>query len=133
MLWVDPYGLSQYPGVGFSGTGALYPDGVNTIKIQLTGGRRGDFKNAIEAAGYNGVSGWPTGNAHPNGYTWHHVNDYDHKSNTSTMQLVSTEAHMESLPHSGSVSQFEKANGVKYETPAAKQKAHKLNSVESCS
>ena len=129
---MDPLGLSRYPGVDFSGTDALYQNGKNTVKIQLTGGRRGDFKHANTVAGYHSASGNPTGTSHPVGYTWHHLDDYDHKTNTSTMQLVSTEAHIASLPHAGSVSQFEKANGVKYETPAAKQRAHEINAKKPC-
>ncbi|PNK92128.1 hypothetical protein CEQ31_021905 [Serratia odorifera] len=121
--WIDPLGLSRYPGVDFSGSDALYPDGVSIVKIKLTGGRYGDFKAANQIAGFENASGNITGRSHPTDYTWHHLDDYDPKTNTSTMQLVKTTAHEESFPHSGSVSQFEKHHGVKYETPEAKKVA----------
>ena len=40
------------------------------------------------------------------------------------MQLIKTETHVANLPHNGSVSQFEKAFNVKYETYEAKQLAY---------
>lgn len=36
------------------------------------------------------------------------------------MQLVKTHIHEDTLPHNGSVSQFEQATGTKYETDAAR-------------
>ncbi|WP_368350112.1 RHS repeat-associated core domain-containing protein [Pectobacterium peruviense] len=125
--WIDPLGLSKYPGVDFSGTDALYQGGENTVKIKMTGGRYGDFKAANDLAGYNGPSGKATGKAHPAGYTWHHLDDYDPVTNESTMQLVKTEAHEKTFPHSGSVSQFEKHHGVEYESPEAKRIAKEMN------
>lgn len=125
--WVDPLGLSKYSGVDFAGTDALYQGGTNVVKIQMTGGRYGDFKAANDIAGYKGASGNATGKSHPDGYTWHHLDDYDPATNTSTMQLVKTEAHEASFPHAGSVSQFEKEHGVKYESKEAKTVAKGLN------
>ncbi|PWC09216.1 hypothetical protein B4923_20675, partial [Brenneria roseae subsp. americana] len=125
--WVDPLGLSIYPGVDFSGTDALYKGGTNTVKIKMTGGRYGDFKAANDIAGYKGPSGIATGKAHPDGYTWHHLDDYNPATNESTMQLVKTEAHEATFPHSGSVSQFEKHHGVEYESPEAKRVAKEMN------
>ncbi|KGT97008.1 RHS repeat-associated core domain-containing protein, partial [Dickeya fangzhongdai] len=125
--WIDPFGLSRYSGVDFSGTDALYQGGTNTVKIKMTGGRYGDFKAANELAGYKGASGMATGKAHPDGYTWHHLNDYNPVTNESTMQLVKTEAHEATFPHAGSVSQFEKHHGVEYESPEAKRIAKEMN------
>ena len=129
--WVDPLGLSKYSGVDFAGTDALYQGGTNVVKIQMTGGRYGDFKAANDIAGYKGASGNATGKSHPDGYTWHHLDDYDPATNTSTMQLVKTEAHEASFPYSGSVSQFEKEHGVKYESKEAKGVAKGLNEKQS--
>ncbi|PIT14896.1 hypothetical protein BGI32_06700 [Snodgrassella alvi] len=128
LTWIDPWGLSRYSGVDFSGTDALYQDGVNIVKIEMTGGRYGDFKNANKIAGYTNSKGNITGRSHPEGYTWHHLNDYDSKTNTSTMQLVKIEAHEATYPHAGSVSQFEKYHDVKYETSKAKAKAKEISS-----
>ena len=118
--WVDPLGLSRYSGVDFSGTDALYPNGKNTVVIKMTGSRYRDFKSANEIAQYSGSSGKATGKSHPQGYTWHHLDDYNPEKNTSTMQLVDTASHEASFPHAGSVSQFEKYHGVKYESSEAK-------------
>ncbi|WP_367419415.1 HNH endonuclease [Snodgrassella alvi] len=96
---------------------------MNTVKIKMTGGRYGDFRNANEIAGYLNSKGNITGRSHPIGYTWHHLNDYDPITNTTTMQLVKIEAHKATYPHAGSVSQFEEYHQVKYETPQAKAKA----------
>ena len=43
----------------------------------------------------------------------------------TTMVLVKTGVHEENLPHSGSVSQYEKQFGVKYETYEAKMISYK--------
>ena len=125
--WIDPTGLSRYPGVDFSGSDALYPHGESIVKIKMTGSRYGDFKAANDIAGYANASGNITGKSHPENYTWHHLNDYDPVTNTSTMQLVKTSAHEASFPHSGSVSQFEKHHGVKYESVEARKTAKSLN------
>jgi RHS repeat-associated protein len=125
--WIDPWGLSRYPGVDFSGSDALYPHGENIVKIPMTGSRYGDFKAANELANYKNSVGNITGKSHPDGYTWHHLNDYDPITNTSTMQLVETSAHEATFPHSGSVSQYEQYHGVKYESLEAKKTAKSLN------
>ncbi|MFM2482556.1 RHS repeat-associated core domain-containing protein [Celerinatantimonas sp. YJH-8] len=125
--WADPLGLSKYIGVDFTGTDALYQNGINTVKIKMTGGRYGDFKAANKLAGYKGPSGNATGKSHPDGYTWHHLNDYDPATNESTMQLVKTESHEATFPHAGSVSQFEKYHGVEYESKEAKGIASEIN------
>ncbi|MEB2280736.1 HNH endonuclease [Lysinibacillus xylanilyticus] len=57
-------------------------------------------------------------------YTWHHVADFDPSTGKSTMQLVKTEAHNASLPHQGSVKQFEQFLGVEYETYEAKKASY---------
>ncbi len=74
------------------------------VMIKLTGGRRADFKAANELGGFK---------EKPNGYTWHHVDDFDPESGTSSLQLVETTVHI-AASHRGSVAQYEKFYGVKY-------------------
>ncbi|MDP2571923.1 RHS repeat-associated core domain-containing protein [Vibrio penaeicida] len=124
MDWVDPFGLSRYPGVDFTGSDALYPVSngqKNIVKIKMEGSRGLDFKAANEAAGFKSQAGNFTQRSHPSNYTWHHLDDYDPVTNTTTMQLVETSAHEATFPHSGSVSQFEGHHGVKYGSSEAKQ------------
>jgi len=125
--WVDPFGLAPLSGVDFSGSDSLYQGGANTVKIQMQGSRYRDFKAANAQAGYKSTSGNFTGKSHPDGYTWHHVDDYDPVTNTSTMQLVETSAHEATYPHKGSVSQFEKHHGVSYKSKDAIGKANEAN------
>ncbi|MCW0309625.1 hypothetical protein NB725_004156 [Pantoea ananatis] len=73
----------------------------------MTGSRYGDFKAVNELENYKNSVGNITGKSHPDGYTWHHLNDYDPITNTSTMQLVETSAHEATFPHTVSVSQYE--------------------------
>ncbi len=124
--WIDPYGLASFKtDVDFTGSPDLYPvsgDQKNIVKIKLTGSRYRDFKAANIEADIGS-----TGTATPDGYTWHHVHDYDPETNISTMQLVKTEAHEATVPHKGSVSQFETTHGVKYESKEAKVVAESYN------
>ena len=48
------------------------------------------------------------------------------------MELVTTADHKAKCTHSGSVSDYEKAHGVKYGTDAAKAKAETLNKKCPC-
>ncbi len=81
----------------------LGPGQKNTVEIQYTGSRADDFKAANKAAGFK---------SKPEGYTWHHVPNYNAKTNTGTMQLVKTDAHRKH--HHGGVRQWEKAHNKKY-------------------
>jgi len=45
-------------------------------------------------------------------YTWHHLDDFDPATGRGTMQLITQSAHKASLPHTGSVAQFEKHFGL---------------------
>ena len=91
----------------------LYPvtgNQNNIVKIKLSGKRKGtdgDFHRANQEAGF------PTTKA-PEGYTWHQMNDFDPVTGESTMQLVKTTDHTGSLPHTGSVKQFENYSGATY-------------------
>lgn len=50
-----------------------------------------------------------------------HVADYDSSIGKATLQLVETNAHKATVPHQGSVKQFEQAHGVKYGSKGAVQ------------
>ncbi len=109
---IDPFGLAP-GGVDFADSPSLYPaaDGQSSIvQIPLQGARGRDFTQANIAGGFDST---------PNGYTWHHLDDFDPATGMSTMQLVDRDAHA-SVSHSGSVSQFEQEFGVKYGTPEAR-------------
>ena len=125
--WIDPLGWAPLSGVDFTGQNVFYPAGdgqYNEVVIQMTGGRGTDFTASNRAAGITGGT--------PDGYTWHHVDDFNPQTGESTMQLVTTDAHKASIPHKGSVSQYEKAFGVEYETPEARNVARKNGWRPSC-
>ena len=109
-VWVDPLGLLFFnPNHGdlFPATGGQ----KNTVQITMQGSRGRDFTAAFKEAGI------PRADA--KGYTWHHVDDFDSKTGKTTMQLVKTDGDHKSTGHKGSVHQFEKKYGVKYDTPKA--------------
>ena len=118
--FVDSLGLMPIPtDVSFSGSPDLFPtvgNQKNIVKIVLTGDRSSDFTRAFKEAGIN------SGDA--GDYTWHHVHDFDPTTGTSTMELVTTEAHKSKIPHKGSAGQFADYFGVKYDTYEAKMKAY---------
>ncbi|WDU49223.1 type VI secretion system tip protein VgrG [Taylorella equigenitalis] len=121
--WVDPWGLS-YQSVTFPPNKV-----IKEVVIKLQGSRGRDFAEANKLAELFGKSGNATRNAHRLKYgdvTWHHV-DYNPVTNEAKMQLVTTADHEATYPHSGSVSEYEKHHGVKYDTREAKQKADELN------
>ncbi len=98
----------------FSGnTDWLYPvtgDQKNIVKIKLSGKRKGTdggFHRANQKAGFSTTKA-------PKGYTWHHMDDFDPATGECTMQLVNTSDHTGSLPHTGSVKQYENYSGTKY-------------------
>lgn len=87
----------------------------NTVKIKLSGKRNGvdgDFDRANRAA--NILSLIPAGKWKPNDYTWHHLDDFNPVTGECTMQLVKTTEHVKTLPHTGSVKQWENYNGITY-------------------
>nr|WP_245217865.1 HNH endonuclease [Pseudomonas eucalypticola] len=73
----------------------------------MQGSRSRDFTEAYKQAGLKESYVKAQGK-----YTWHHLDDFDPKTGTSTMQLVTRSAHEASLPHTGSVAQFEKHFGL---------------------
>jgi hypothetical protein len=105
-----------YAGVGttvnggptFAATQHLYPAAPgqrNVVNIPLTGSRRADFALANERAGFT---------ATPDGYMWHHVDDFDPQSGRATLELIDNDAHNATRPHAGSVAQYVKHHGVQY-------------------
>lgn len=132
LTWIDPLGLASdplakleekgYTGVkktpggslDYSESNALYnkKPGVNPIvKIKYTGVYPLDDHAANLEAGLNQKSA-------PKGYVWHHLDDYDPKTNTGTMQLVEQPAHL-GITHVGGTQQYKKATGIKYFHPAS--------------
>jgi hypothetical protein len=95
-------------GPAFAETDHLYPaeEGQQSVvKMRLTGGRKADVNLANELGGFA---------EKPKGYVWHHVDDFDPQTGTSTLELVDEDAHQATLPHTGSVSQYEKFHGIRY-------------------
>lgn len=111
--WLDPLGLLKT--VDFTGHQDLFPHPKSIVQITMTGSRKTDFVQAYKISGISSKT---------KGYTWHHVYDFNPTIGKTTMQLVKTKTHVANLPHKGSVSQFEKEFGVKYETYEAKQIAY---------
>ncbi len=118
--FIDVFGLMPIPtDVSFAGSPDLFPvsgSQKNIVEIVLTGDRGSDFTRAYSESGIS--------KADADGYTWHHVHDFDSKTGKSTMELVTTEAHEARYPHKGSAGQFADHFGVKYDTYEAKMKAH---------
>ena len=55
-------------------------------------------------------------NKTPDGYVWHHLDNYDVKDNSLKMELVKEKAHKAALPHSGACAQYDAVNGSSYNT-----------------
>ena len=112
LRWLDPWGWSYGP-VDFSGSPDLYPTTANqknVVEIVMQGSRTRDFTQANKAAGFTKT---------PQGYTWHHVADFDPSTGKTTMQLVTRTAHEATYPHAGSADQFAKHFNVTYDSPEA--------------
>lgn len=110
--WIDPFGLgARIDDNGFFAKSNEYGrgSGSGVVTIPYQGSRSRDFTLANKEAGFAST---------PEGYTWHHAN-YDPKTGKGDMQLVKTSAH--ETPHSGGVSEFSKATGIKYDTAEAVQ------------
>jgi hypothetical protein len=98
-------------GVDFANSADLYPAGdgqKNIVEIEYTGSRRQDYGAANRAAGL-GDTQQP-----PDGYAWHHLDNYNPATNKGTMQLVRQDAHLATYPHNGGVRQYEQATGKTY-------------------
>jgi hypothetical protein len=97
-------GVTENGGPTFANSPYLHPT-VDPVEIELTGSRLADEKAANAAAGLKET---------PQGFVWHHVDDFDAVTGTSTMELVQQSAHQATLPHSGSVAQWERFNNRIY-------------------
>ena len=71
----------------------------------MTGNRDKDFELADKMCGYE---------KRPDGYMWHHLDDYDVETNTCTMELVKEGANDATKPHMGSCAQYDKIHGKSY-------------------
>ena len=95
-------------GLDYADSDALYPikEGQkNIISIEYSGVYSTDFENAsLSALGQKST---------PKGYVWHHLDDYDPKTNRGTVQLVKQEAHS-GISHIGGCSQYKQATGKSY-------------------
>jgi RHS repeat-associated protein len=121
--FVDVFGLmAGFPtNVDFTGSADLFPTTggqKNIVDIVMTGDRDADFTRAYKEAGIS------KSQMKGQGYTWHHVHDFDPTTGKTTMQLVKTSAHEATLPHKGSASQFADHFKVDYDTYEAKMKAY---------
>lgn len=70
----------------------------------MQGSRGRDFTEAYKVAGIKAK--------YSADCKWHHVASFDPVTGKTTMQLVTTAAHDATIPHAGSVSQFEKHFGL---------------------
>lgn len=98
-------------GVSFAETDNIYfkDDGTKCIvKIQATGNRTKDFDAANKAMDLEET---------PDGYVWHHIDDYNVEDGTITLELVEDEVHNASKPHSGGCAQYDAVNGPSYNPP----------------
>jgi len=101
-------GTTAKGGPTFAATEHLYPAAQgqrNVVTIRLTGSRRGDEKLANKRGEFTET---------PPDYRWHHVDDFDPKSGEASLELIHKDAHNATLPHAGSVAQYEKHHGVRY-------------------
>lgn len=106
-------GVTETPngGVSFENSDALYvtEDGrKGVVTIEATGSRSADFDKANEVLGLD---------EKPDGYTWHHLDNYNVKDNTVTLELVRDDAHNSAKPHSGGCAQYDAVHGPTYNPP----------------
>ncbi len=105
-----------YAGVGttvnggptFAETEHLYPAAqgqLSVVNIPLTGSYRKDFALANEEGKFA---------EKPDGYMWHHVDDFNPQTGRATFELIDKDAHNATRPHAGSVAQYVKHHGVPY-------------------
>jgi len=139
LRWMDPLGLDALSklaergyngvvqnsagGLNYAESNALFAKNPNVnpiISIEYSGDYIKDFELANKEAGLNQKSA-------PRGYVWHHLDDYDPKTNRGTMQLVEQGAH-QGVPHKGGVAQYKAATGKTYTFPARRSSSPKSSS-----
>lgn len=106
-------GVTKTPngGVSFENSDVLYVMENGTkgiVTIEATGKRFSDYTKANKALGLA---------KQPEGYTWHHLDNYHVKENTVTMELVRDDAHNSTKPHSGGCAQYDAVHGRSYKPP----------------
>ncbi len=106
-------GVTKTPndGVSFAGSPYIYETDSGkkgVVSIVATGSRTADFNAANKAMGLKDT---------PDGYVWHHVDDYNVKDGTITLELVRDDAHNAVKPHSGGCAQYDAVNGASYNPP----------------
>lgn len=79
------------------------------VEVKATGSRSKDFKNAWEQA----ASEYGIDKDTFSKVTWQHMDDYNIRNNTFTLQLVDTNAH-QGIKHAGGCRQYEIFNHIKY-------------------
>ena len=105
---IDGIKKTKNGGVSFENTDAIFKtdDGrKGVVKIEATGNRSNDFDLANSKLGLKET---------PEGYVWHHVDNYNVKDGTITMELVKDEAHDATKPHAGGCAQYDAVNGASY-------------------
>ena len=107
-------GVEKTPngGPSFANTEYVYQENGHKciVTIEATGSRKQDFKQANEyIKKHYGID-------KPDDYTWHHLDNYDVATNTITMELVLTEVHKATVPHSGGCAQYKAATGKAYKS-----------------
>ena len=95
-------------GISFKGTNYVYK--INNkkeaiVRIKATGNRQADFDAANKKLKLNST---------PNGYVWHHVDNYNVRYNSFTLELVEERAHKAAIPHSGACAQYDAVYGPTY-------------------
>ena len=94
-------------GISFEGSPYIYKNDGNDIIVNITatGNRSKDFNIANELSGLEET---------PEGYVWHHLDNYNVNDNSITLELVSQDAHNASKPHSGGCAQYDAVHGPTY-------------------
>lgn len=97
-------GVARNSGPDFRGTEYMFPitgDQRNVVTIDCGNGvRTTHYRQAFREAGIRPEDA--------EGYTWHHVDDYDPVTNTGAMQLVRTDVHS-AANHAGGIAQYRAA------------------------
>lgn len=108
-------GVEKTPngGPSFANSEYIYKKDGNKmiVTIKATGSRSQDFAQADKYIKEKyGIE------SRPDGYTWHHLDDYNVAENEITMELVLTDAHKASYPHSGGCAQYKAVTGKTYKS-----------------
>ena len=94
-------------GIAFANSKYMHQiDGKDTIaRVKATGNRAKDFAEANKLFGFADT---------PEGYVWHHVDDYNVETGELTLELVKVEAHKAIIPHAGGCAQYDAVWGPTY-------------------